>query len=249
MLLREDLLTIRTGAVQQQDTSMQPSQTIRWGLVLVSHLGSSSLQSDCLVVPDQSWGGTQVPSESEPNLADLINQVTVNREYTPTIPENDLCQFTHTRSVVARGVEFAEESARPWDLRALASYTFTHTRHETLAEQWENSPRQPGKLHLSASLGREKNIAGLDRQDTSEHRCEAGRGTNAYATFSFSLFSRRLVRGLEFSACIYNLFDQRSSHPVLADFTILGQVSGGSIVLAAGEQDGRSSRVKLRCRF
>ena len=53
-----------------------------------------------------------------------------------------------------------------------------------------------------------------------------------------TLFSQNLVKGLEVSASVYNLFDQRYRDPAASDFT------QDSI-----EQDGRTFRVKLAYHF
>ena len=53
-----------------------------------------------------------------------------------------------------------------------------------------------------------------------------------------TLFSRELIRGLELSASIYNLFDEHYSDPVSADF------AQNSI-----PQDGRQFRIKATWKF
>jgi outer membrane receptor protein involved in Fe transport len=57
-------------------------------------------------------------------------------------------------------------------------------------------------------------------------------------TANFTLFSRELIKNLEASASLYNLFDRRYRDPVAGDFR-----------QAAIEQDGRTFRVKLTYRF
>ena len=80
-------------------------------------------------------------------------------------------------------------------------------------------------------------------------RTVAGQEADAYAIVNFTLFTRELVKGLEFSASVYNLFDQSYAHPVSGDFTYTGPISGNPIALDTVEQDGRSFRVKLTYRF
>ena len=53
-----------------------------------------------------------------------------------------------------------------------------------------------------------------------------------------TLFSRELVKGLEVSASVYNLFNQRYRDPAADDFT-----------QESIRQDGRTFRVKLTYRF
>ncbi len=57
-------------------------------------------------------------------------------------------------------------------------------------------------------------------------------------TANLTLFSREIVKNLEVSASLYNLFDRRYRDPVAGDFR-----------QPAIEQDGRTFRVKLTYRF
>ena len=65
-----------------------------------------------------------------------------------------------------------------------------------------------------------------------------GGSVNGYWMANATLFSRELIKGLEVSASVYNLLDQRYHDPVAGDFT------QDSI-----QQDGRSFRVKATYRF
>ena len=96
-----------------------------------------------------------------------------------------------------------------------------------------------GKLNLSVPIYREKVFAGLELQALSQrHSATTSRTTPGFLIASFTLFSRRLMKGLEASASIYNLFDQRYSDPTSPDFT-----------QQFVRQDGRSFRVKLDYHF
>jgi iron complex outermembrane receptor protein len=53
-----------------------------------------------------------------------------------------------------------------------------------------------------------------------------------------TLFSREIVKGLELSGSVYNLFNQHYSDPASGDFT-------QNYI----EQDGRAFRLKLTYRF
>lgn len=62
--------------------------------------------------------------------------------------------------------------------------------------------------------------------------------TPGFVLANFTLFSRELVKSLEVSASIYNLFYTHHSDPVSVDFT-----------QQFIEQDGRNFRVKLPYKF
>jgi len=66
----------------------------------------------------------------------------------------------------------------------------------------------------------------------------AGNNAGASVVPDFTLFSRNLVKGLQISASLYNLFNQRYGDP--------GAVDHRQDII---EQDGRSFRVKVSYRF
>jgi len=176
----------------------------------------------------------------------------INQELDPGAdlvdPADDLFFFDNTGAAVVRGVEFEAESHLPGGLRALASYTFAHVDQGSGLTA-ENSPRHLGKLNVSVPLWREKIFAALELQASSSSQTVGGNTADAYAIVNLTLFSRELVRGLEFSASIYNLFDQEYYHPVSGDFTYTGPVSGNPIALDSVQQVGRNFRLKLIYRF
>jgi iron complex outermembrane receptor protein len=61
---------------------------------------------------------------------------------------------------------------------------------------------------------------------------------DGYWTANWTLFSRALVKGMDVSATVYNLFDTRYAFP-----------SAGEFLQEKIEQDGRTLRVKLTYRF
>jgi len=92
-----------------------------------------------------------------------------------------------------------------------------------------------GKLNLSVPLYREKVFAGLELQALSARSSAATSDTTpGFLIANLTLFSRELVKGLEVSASLYNLFDHHYSDPSGPDFT-----------QQFIQQDGRGFRVKL----
>ena len=101
-----------------------------------------------------------------------------------------------------------------------------------------NSPEHLGKLALSVPLWKDKIFASTELQGMSPRDDLRGGKLNGFWLANATLFSRELVKGLEVSAGVYNLFDQRYRDPAADDFT------QNSI-----PQAGRSFRVKLTYRF
>ena len=107
------------------------------------------------------------------------------------------------------------------------------------------------KLNLSVPLWREKIFAGAEFQYTSSrdsfHNTTdvngqpltvAGQTASGFAIINLTLFSRDLVKNLEFSASVYNLLDKQYSDPA-SHFHKQDLIP----------QNGRSFRLKLTYRF
>jgi iron complex outermembrane receptor protein len=101
-----------------------------------------------------------------------------------------------------------------------------------------NSPRHLGKVSLLAPLYRDRIFASLEVQAMSDRLTVRNQTVDGFAVCNLTLFSRELVKGLEASVSLYNLFDTRYSDPVSVDFR-----------QRAIEQDGRSFRAKLTYHF
>lgn len=145
--------------------------------------------------------------------------------------------YRNTDSVDARGVEM--ELAGRWEwFRGQVSYTYANAVDNATDARLSNSPEHMAKLNLSVPLYHEKVFASLQVQAMSRRQTVQGTETDPFALVNLTLFSRDLVKGLELSASVYNLFNTRYGDPVSVDFT-----------QASIEQDGRTFRVKLMYRF
>jgi iron complex outermembrane receptor protein len=94
------------------------------------------------------------------------------------------------------------------------------------------------KLNVAVPLWGRSLFASGEAQYMSTRRTITGANLPGYGIVNAGLFSRNLVRGLEISADVYNLFDQRYSDPVSADF-----------LQPAIEQNGRTYRLKATLAF
>ncbi len=153
-------------------------------------------------------------------------------------PADGLYYFDNLEAVVAQGGEFEVEGQWASGLRGRASYTFTHTEDSSTGLRLNNSPAHVGKLSVSVPLWRDQVFASFELQALGERDTLGGAKVGAVWLANATLFSRELVKGLEVSASVYNLFDQRYRDPAADDFT------QDSI-----PQDGRTFRVKLAYRF
>lgn len=146
-----------------------------------------------------------------------------------------------------RGLELALEGNWAGGLRGRASYTFQKTENLSAAWDFADSPGHLLKLNLSVPLLRDKLCAGLEYQYTSSRHTfftspsgatVVGGDAAGFGVLNATLFSRNLVRNLEFSASVYNLLDQSYSDPATR-IHVQDKIP----------QDGRGFRLKLSYRF
>ncbi|PYV24037.1 MAG: hypothetical protein DMG24_12555 [Acidobacteria bacterium] len=95
-----------------------------------------------------------------------------------------------------------------------------------------------GQANLSVPLIKQKLFASMNLQYVSSRRTLEGNYTGAYVVPNFTLFSRNVLKGWEFSASLYNAFDQAYGDPGAEEHR-------QDIIF----QDGRSFRIKLGYRF
>jgi iron complex outermembrane receptor protein len=150
-----------------------------------------------------------------------------------------------------KGVEIALEAGWTNGIKARASYTFQNVNDRSRDREFADSPEHLIKGNLSVPLYRDKVFAGAEFQYMSErdslHNMTGlggqpvtvqGRTAAGYGTVNLTLFSRELVKNLEISASLYNLFDQKYSDPATR-FHLQDTL----------ERDGRTFRVKATYRF
>jgi outer membrane receptor for ferrienterochelin and colicins len=157
---------------------------------------------------------------------------------TDTDPADAMIFWRNLDSVDARGVEAEVEGHWASGWQARASYTLAHAQDNQRKQRLSNSPLHLAKAQVTAPLWPEKVFLSLEALGTSE-RFTARRATaGSYAVVNATLFTRRLLKGLEASVSVYNLLDRSYGDVVSEDF--LQEVI---------PQDGRSFRLKLTYSF
>ena len=150
-----------------------------------------------------------------------------------------------------RGAELALEGSWAGGVSTRASYSFQSTKNDAVGWQMPDSPNHMFKFDLSAPLVKDKLFVGAEYQFTSDrlslHNATAtsgqpitvqGESAGGYGVINLTLFSRNLIRNVEFSASVYNLLNYRYWDPA-SEFHAQDTI----------QQDGRSFRVKLIYRF
>jgi iron complex outermembrane receptor protein len=153
-------------------------------------------------------------------------------------PSDGLLVFRNIEEVKAKGIEFELGGEWPNGLEGRVSYSFTETKDSETGEVLTNSPKHLAKLNLIFPLMRDKIFLGMEEQFTGNRKTLAGEKADAFFITNLNLFSQNLIKGLEISASVYNLFNRKYSDP--------GGIEHLQDLL---KQDGQTFRFKLTYRF
>jgi iron complex outermembrane receptor protein len=155
-----------------------------------------------------------------------------------TDPRDELLVFQNAGRATAYGgaLEIEGKWANGWMGRV--SYAYQETQDQQTGARLTNSPRHIAKANLLAPLFQDKLFVGPELQYMSNRKTLAGRRTPGFVLTNVTLFSQQLVKGLEISASVYNLFDTHYGDP--------GAEEHRQDVIP---QDGRSFRFKLTYGF
>jgi iron complex outermembrane receptor protein len=149
-----------------------------------------------------------------------------------------LLYFQNLDTVEGRGIELEINGKLPWGMEARAGYAYQRARNADSGEELVNSPRHQAKLNLSVPLYQEKLFAGAELRTMSSRKTLTGKESDSPFVANLTLYSKDWVKGLEISASVYNVFDQRYGDP--------GSEEHMQDLI---EQDGRTFRVKLTYSF
>lgn len=205
----------------------------------VDYAPNHSLQPETIQTYELAWeqglgkGLRLTTSVFYNHINDLIAQVDETAD--PAVG-GFIFRNTGAASVKGAEVELDGRWAHGW--RGRLSYAFAQATDDRTGQVLANSPRHVGQFALSVPVYREKVFASFDLQALGDRLTVRRQQAAGFVTANFTLFSRDIVKGLEVSASLYNLFDARYANPVGPDF-----------LQDTIEQDGRSFRVKLTYRF
>jgi len=146
--------------------------------------------------------------------------------------------FENTDDISAKGIE-AELRAK-WEngLSASVNYTFQEVRNTKTDDVLPNSPRHLIKANLVIPLISDKIFISSQGQYMSLRKTINGNDIEDYFIMNTGLLCMNIIKRLEFSASVYNLFDKIYSDPGSEEFR-------QEII----EQNGRTFRFKLTYLF
>jgi len=153
-------------------------------------------------------------------------------------PADDLLVFRNSGRAELRGMEL--ELDKKWDsgLNGRISYSFQDAKDLMAGDRLPNSARHLVKLNLLFPLIEEKVFLGVEEQYTSRKNTLSGSQTGDFFITNVTLFSGNLLKNMELSGSVYNLFNSKYFVP-----------ASGEHLLSSIEQDGRTFRVKATLRF
>lgn len=163
-------------------------------------------------------------------VRDLITQ--------QTDPHDELLVYNNVDRIEAHGVELDAEGRWRYGLRSRASYTFQRSRNEQTSQVLTNSPAHVAQLRVMAPLGRPGLFAGFEGRYLSARRTIGGDWVAPAFVSNLTVYGHHQKTGLELSASVFNLFDNRYADPASEEHR------QDSIV-----QNGRTIRVTLAYRF
>lgn len=145
--------------------------------------------------------------------------------------------FANLDEVRAAGIELEAEGKFDSGVRLTASYALQKAKDQASGLELSSSPRHLAKAHLTVPL-HALLLASVELQYNGASRTIRAARSDDFLVANLVLLSEKLVRGLEISAGVYNVFDERYGYPGSADN-----------VQDVIEQNGRSVQGKLTYRF
>jgi len=153
-------------------------------------------------------------------------------------PIDGLLMYKNVEKIAAKGLELELEGKWASGLEGLFSYALQETDNQQTGKTLTNSPQHLVKVNLIVPLIAEKLFAGLQTRYMSERRTLSGKQDSGSFVTDLTLFNEHLIKGVEISASIYNLFDETYGDP-----------GSGEHRQDIIEQDGRTFWVKLKYGF
>jgi outer membrane receptor for ferrienterochelin and colicins len=152
-------------------------------------------------------------------------------------PANGAFVFTNAGSPDLRGLDFELKRRLPAGLEGAVSYSFQDASNPD-DTPLTNSPKHLFQASLSVPLIKQDLFASMNLQYVSKRATLTGQASAGYVVPNVTVFSRNLLKGWEFSASLYNVFNHRYADP-----------AGSGLAENVVFQDGRNFRIKAGYRF
>jgi iron complex outermembrane receptor protein len=155
-----------------------------------------------------------------------------------TNPADNQEEYFNSDKAVANGVEVEFDGHLASGLQGSASYSYVDAEQPVTQQILANSPQHLGKLNLSYPIIQKRVFASLDAQYTSSAQTLAANTVSGFSVLNFTLLGHTLGNHLDLSGSVYNVFNKKYFDP--------GRPEDTQDTI---QQDGRTFRIKLTCRF
>ena len=122
-------------------------------------------------------------------------------------------QNQNTGNIESEGLELQLEQLFNNGFQGRISYSFQENRDKITRKRLTNSPEHMVKVNLIAPLWSDKVFAGFETQYMSGRKTTLGGQVGDYVISNLTIFTQNWIKGLELSAGVYNLFDERYFDP------------------------------------
>jgi len=141
-------------------------------------------------------------------VRDLITQV--------EDPDDGLLQFQNIEHIKSDGIEIGLEANWPNVIKGHIGYTFQETVNKITDQRLSNSPRHLVKAGVTIPIYKDKLFLGTQSRFMDERLTRNGQHADRSIITDLNIYAHNLVKGLDLSLGIFNLFDEDYSDPVSA---------------------------------
>lgn len=128
-------------------------------------------------------------------------------EQDPGDPTGNATIFENRGSHRSQGVEIEFEATWKTGLEGRVSYSYQDTVDKDTGAVLPNAPHQLGKLNLVIPVVSEKLFAGIEVQYVDTRKTVLPGSADDYWLTNLTLFSHKVIEGLDFTASVYNVFN------------------------------------------
>lgn len=157
---------------------------------------------------------------------------------TSVVDSDGAVMFENQAAVTGKGLEMEVEKTWKKGINLRFSQSFQHVEDKETRKRADNSPASLSKLNLTLPVLAPTLFGGLEAQYVSRRHNPKGGDVPSYWTVNLTLLAKEIIKNLELSGTVYNLFDRKIEDPTSSEFRQKELV-----------QDGISFRVKACYRF
>jgi iron complex outermembrane receptor protein len=151
--------------------------------------------------------GNQLRAELNLFHTEVTNIISLTKLSESTI------QNQNTGNIESNGLEIQLEQLFNNGFQGRISYSWQENRDKFSHNRLTNSPEHMVKLNLIAPLWADNVFAGFETQYMSGRNTTLGGHVGDFVISNLTVFTQKWIKGLELSAGVYNLFDERYFDP------------------------------------